>query len=229
MKVFSIAIDGPAGSGKSTIAKILSEKLGIIYVDTGAMYRTVAYYCYKNLISTKDGQAVSRALDHIQMDIQMTNGIQHMILNGEDVTGQIRTAEIGQGASDVGVFIPVRDRLVKMQQEIAKKTSVVMDGRDIGTVVLPDAEVKVYLNADVEERARRRLKEFAAQGKTDTLEEVIGQIKARDYNDTTRKYNPLKKAEDAVEIDTTGMSVDEVVKEVLDIVEFKTGEKLIWK
>lgn len=229
MKVFSIAIDGPAGSGKSTIAKVLSEKLGIIYVDTGAMYRTVAYYCYKNSISTKDGQAVSYALDNIKMDIKMENGVQHMILNGEDVTCLIRTAEIGQGASDVGVFIPVRDRLVEMQQEIAKRTSVVMDGRDIGTVVLPNAEVKIYLNADVQERAKRRLKEFTAQGRTDTLEEVIEQIKIRDHNDMTREYNPLKKADDAVEVDTTGMSVDEVIKEVLDIVELKTGEKLIWK
>lgn len=225
MKVFSIAIDGPAGSGKSTIAKILSDKLGIVYVDTGAMYRTVAYYCFKNGVSTKNGQAVTAALNNICMDIKMADGIQHMILNGEDVTGLIRTAEIGQGASDVGVFVPVRDRLVEMQQQIAKKTSVVMDGRDIGTVVLPDAEVKIYLNADVEERAKRRLKDFAAQGKTDTLEEVIEQIKVRDNNDMTRDYNPLKKAEDAVEIDTTGMTIDEVVDNVLDIVETKTGEK----
>jgi len=225
MKVFSIAIDGPAGSGKSTIAKILSEKLGIIYVDTGAMYRTVAYYCYKNNISTKSGQDVSSALKNIKMDIRMIDGMQHMILNGEDVTSHIRTAEIGQGASDVGVFIPVRDRLVEMQQELAKKTSVVMDGRDIGTVVLPNAQVKIYLNADVEERAKRRLKDFAAQGKTDTLEEVIEQIKIRDHNDMTREYNPLKKAEDAVEIDTTGMTIDEVANSVLDIVELKTGER----
>lgn len=225
MNVFSIAIDGPAGSGKSTVAKILSEKLGIIYVDTGAMYRTVAYYCSKNAISTNDGEAVCSALNNIKMDIKMTNGIQHMILNGEDVTGLIRTAEIGQGASDVGVFVPVRDKLVEMQQEFAKKTSVVMDGRDIGTVVLPEAEIKIYLNADVEERAKRRLKDFAALGKTDTLEEVIEQIKIRDHNDMTREYNPLKKADDAIEIDTTGMTIDEVVKNVLDIVKVKTGER----
>lgn len=225
MKVFSIAIDGPAGSGKSTVAKILSDELGIIYVDTGAMYRTVAYYCFKNGISTKDGEAVGTALKNIRMDIKMTDGVQRMILNGEDVTGLIRTAEIGQGASDVGVFVPVRDKLVEMQQEIAKKTSVVMDGRDIGTVVLPDAKVKIYLNADVEERAKRRLKDFAAQGKTDTLEEVMEQIKVRDRNDMSREYNPLKKAEDAIEIDTTGMTIDEVVNGVLDIVETKTGER----
>lgn len=225
MKVFSIAIDGPAGSGKSTVAKILSEKLGIIYVDTGAMYRTVAYYCFKEGLSTKDGKAVGTALNNIEMDIKMTGSVQHMILNGEDVTGLIRTAEIGQGASDVGVFIPVRDKLVEMQQKIAKKTSVVMDGRDIGTVVLPNAEVKIYLNADVKERAKRRLKDFVAQGKTETLEEVIEQINFRDHNDMTREYNPLKKAEDAVEIDTTGMTIDEVVKNVIDIVETKTGER----
>ena len=139
MKIYSIAIDGPAGSGKSTIAKVLSEKLGIIYVDTGAMYRTVAYYCMKNGISTTDGKAVEEALKSIDMEIKMADGVQHMILNGEDVTNFIRSAEVGQGASDVGTFVPVRDKLVEMQQAMAEKTSVVMDGRDIGTVVLPKA------------------------------------------------------------------------------------------
>lgn len=225
MKIYSIAIDGPAGSGKSTIAKVLSEKLGIIYVDTGAMYRTVAYYCMKNGINTTDGKAVEAALDSIDMEIKMEGGIQHMILNGEDVTDHIRSAEVGQGASDVGVFIPVRDKLVKMQQEMAEKVSVVMDGRDIGTVVLPKAEVKIYLNADVEERAKRRLKDFVEKGKTDTLENVVEQIKQRDHNDMTREYNPLRKADDALEIDTTGMTIDQVTSEVLKIVYEKTGEK----
>ena len=225
MKIYSIAIVGPAGSGKSTIAKVLSEKLGIIYVDTGAMYRTVAYYCMKNGINTTDGKAVEAALDSIDMEIKMEGGIQHMILNGEDVTDHIRSAEVGQGASDVGVFIPVRDKLVKMQQEMAQKVSVVMDGRDIGTVVLPKAEVKIYLNADVEERAKRRLKDFVEKGKTDTLENVVEQIKQRDHNDMTREYNPLRKADDALEIDTTGMTIDQVTSEVLKIVYEKTGEK----
>ena len=225
MKIYSIAIDGPAGSGKSTIAKVLSEKLGIIYVDTGAMYRTVAYYCMENGISTTDGSAVEKALDNIDMEIKMADGVQHMILYGKDVTDFIRSAEVGQGASDVGVFIPVRDKLVEMQQEMASKISVVMDGRDIGTVVLPNAEVKIYLNADVEERAKRRLKEFVEKGKTDTLENVVEQIKQRDHNDMTREYNPLRKADDAVEIDTTGMTVEQVAAEVLKIVYEKTGEK----
>ena len=224
MKIYSIAIDGPAGSGKSTIAKILSEKLGIVYIDTGAMYRTVAYYCMSNGIRTTNGEAVEKALDSIKMEIKMHDGVQHMILNGSDVTGLIRTAEVGQGASDVGTFIPVRDRLVEMQQDMAKKISVVMDGRDIGTVVLPNAEVKIYLNADVEERARRRLKVFQAQGRNDTLCDVIDQIKQRDHNDMTREYNPLRKAENAVEIDTTGMSVEDVADAVLKIVNEKTGE-----
>lgn len=224
MKIYSIAIDGPAGSGKSTIAKILSEKLGIVYIDTGAMYRTMAYYCMSNGISTTNGEAVEKALDSIKMEIKMNDGVQHMILNGSDVTGLIRTAEVGQGASDVGTFIPVRDRLVEMQQDMAKKISVVMDGRDIGTVVLPNAEVKIYLNADVEERARRRLKEFQVQGRNDTLCDVIEQIKQRDHNDMTREYNPLRKAENAVEIDTTGMSVEDVADAVLKIVNEKTGE-----
>ena len=205
MKIYSIAIDGPAGSGKSTIAKLLSEKLGIIYVDTGAMYRTVAYYCMENGIDTRDGKAVERALDDIKLEIKMTDGVQHMILNGRDVTGFIRTAEVGQGASDVGTFVPVRDRLV-------------------GTVVLPDAEVKIYLNADVEERARRRLKDFEAQGKTGDLAEVAEQIRQRDHNDMTREYNPLRKADDAVEIDTTGMTIEQVAEVVLKTVHEKTGE-----
>ncbi len=225
MKIYSIAIDGPAGSGKSTIAKVLSEKLGIIYVDTGAMYRTVAYYCMKNGISTTDGKAVEEALKSIDMEIKMADGVQHMILNGEDVTNFIRSAEVGQGASDVGTFVPVRDKLVEMQQAMAEKTAVVMDGRDIGTVVLPKAEVKIYLNAHVEERAKRRLKEFMEKGKADTLENVVEQIKQRDHNDMNREYNPLRKADDAIEIDTTGMTIDEVADEVLKIVYEKTGEK----
>ena len=225
MKIYSIAIDGPAGSGKSTIAKVLSEKLGIIYVDTGAMYRTVAYYCMENGISTTDGSAVEKALDNIDMEIKMADGVRHMILDGKDVTDFSRSAEVGQGASDVGVVIPVRDKLVEMQQEMASKISVVMDGRDIGTVVLPKAEVKIYLNADVEERAKRRLKEFVEKGKTDTFENVVEQIKQRDHNDMTREYKPLRKADDAVEIDTTGMKVEQVAAEVLKIVYEKTGEK----
>lgn len=225
MKIYSIAIDGPAGSGKSTVARILSKKLGIVYVDTGAMYRTVAYYCIKNGISTTDGQAVEKALKNIKLEVVMKDEVQHMLLNGEDVTELIRTAEVGQGASDVGVFVPVRDRLVEIQQEMASQISVVMDGRDIGTVVLPNAEVKIYLNAQVEERARRRLKEFKLAGKSDTLDEVIEQIRQRDHNDMTREYNPLRKAEGAVEIDTTGLTADEASEKILKIVREKTGEK----
>ena len=225
MKRISIAIDGPAGSGKSTIAKILSKKLGFVYIDTGAMYRTVAYYCIENGISPTDEVPVVEALDNIEMDIKMEDSIQHMILNGKDVTSLIRTAEVGQGASDVGVFIPVRDKMVSIQQEMAKKISVVMDGRDIGTVVLPDAEVKLYMIADVNERARRRFVEFQAQGKPDTYEEVVEQIKFRDHNDMTRDYNPLRKADGAIEIDTTGKSIDETAEQVLDIIFEKTGVK----
>ena len=225
MDIYSIAIDGPAGSGKSTVAKELSDRLGIIYVDTGAMYRTVAYYCMKNGISTTDGKAVAEALDNIKMDISIEDGVQRMILNGEDVTGLIRSAEVGQGASDVGTFVPVRDRLVEMQQEMAKKTSVVMDGRDIGTVVLPNAEVKIYLNADVEERARRRRKDFLAKGVDEPLESVVEQIRRRDHNDMTREYNPLRKADDAVEIDTTGLNVEQVTEAIMKIVNENTGKK----
>lgn len=218
MKRYSIAIDGPAGSGKSTIARMLSQKLGIVYIDTGAMYRSVAYFCMSGGIDTRDKNDVESAVDSIDLKIKMTDGTQHMLLNGEDISGLIRTAEVGQGASDVAVFPHVRERLVEMQQDMAKKISVIMDGRDIGTVVLPEAEVKIYLTAGTEERARRRMKEFEAQGVDVSLKEVIDQIEKRDHNDMTRECNPLRKADDAIEIDSTNMTAAEVADRVIEIV-----------
>ncbi|GFI61169.1 cytidylate kinase [Clostridiales bacterium] len=223
MEHYSIAIDGPAGSGKSTIAKLLSKRLGIVYVDTGAMYRGVAYYCMENGISTKDREAVEEAMDSIYMEIKMADGVQRIILNGKDISPFIRTADVGQGASDVGVFAYVRERLVKIQQEMAEKMSVIMDGRDIGTVVLPKAEVKIYLVARTEERARRRLKDYEAQGIKDSLSNVIEQIEKRDLNDMTRECNPLKKADDAIEIDSTNMTAEEVAETVINIVKEKVN------
>ena len=217
-EIFAIAIDGPASSGKSTIAKLLSKSLGILYVDTGAMYRAVALFCIRQGIDTTDEEAVNSVLDEIDMEIRTIDGLQHVILNGEDVSDKIRTQEVGQGASDVAVFFDVRERLVEIQRNIAKTQSVVMDGRDIGTNVLKDAEYKIYLTASVEERAARRLAEYVAAGESYTLEEVIEQLKIRDKNDMTREHNPLKKAEDAIEIDTTDMTIEEVEKAILDYI-----------
>ncbi|HCT63802.1 MAG TPA: (d)CMP kinase [Lachnospiraceae bacterium] len=220
MENFSIAIDGPAGSGKSTVAKIISEKLGIIYVDTGAMYRAVALFCIRNGIETTDEVAVTAILPKIKIRIALENGLQKIFLEDEDVTGKIRTQEVGQGASDVGLILAVREKLVEIQRELAKGTSVIMDGRDIGTNVLTNARVKIYLNASVEERAKRRFGELESNGINADLDEVRKQIIFRDENDMSREHNPLKKADDAIEVDTTNMDIDEVVSEII-----KTKEK----
>lgn len=217
MKRFAIAVDGPAGSGKSTVAKMVARKLGIIYVDTGAMYRTVALHCKQEGISLEDEAAVVASLDGLNMRIQPNEDGQKIFLNEEDVTAKIRTAEIGKGASTVGAYQKVRERMVELQQEMAKELSVIMDGRDIGTVVLPDAEVKIYLDADAGERARRRVGELEAKGETADFEEIKKMIIQRDYNDMNREHSPLKKAEDAISLDSTGMSIEEVQQAILDI------------
>lgn len=218
MKRFAIAVDGPAGSGKSTVAKAVAGKLGIVYVDTGAMYRTVALYCTREGISLEQEEAVVASLDTLHMRIQPSAEGQKIFLNEEDVTAKIRTAEIGKGASVVGAYQKVRERMVELQQSMAKELSVIMDGRDIGTVVLPDAEVKIYLDAGVEERARRRVGELEAKGEAADLEEIKKMIIQRDYNDMNREHSPLKKAEDAISLDSTGMTVEEVEQAILDIV-----------
>lgn len=219
MKRFAIAVDGPAGSGKSTVAKAVARKLGIVYVDTGAMYRTVALHCIQEGISLADEAAVVVSLDGLNMRIQPDTDGQKIFLNEEDVTAKIRTAEIGRGASDVGAYQKVRERMVEIQQKMAKELSVIMDGRDIGTVVLPEAEVKIYLDAGVEERARRRVGELEAKGETADFEEIKKLIIQRDYNDMNREHSPLKKADDAVVLDSTSMTVEEVQQAILDIVQ----------
>jgi len=219
MKRFAIAVDGPAGSGKSTVAKAVARKLGIVYVDTGAMYRTVALHCIQECISLADEAAVVASLDGLNMRIQPDTDGQKIFLNEEDVTAKIRTAEIGRGASDVGAYQKVRERMVEIQQKMAKELSVIMDGRDIGTVVLPEAEVKIYLDAGVEERARRRVGELEAKGETADFEEIKKLIIQRDYNDMNREHSPLKKADDAVVLDSTSMTVEEVQQAILDIVQ----------
>lgn len=218
MKRFAIAVDGPAGSGKSTVAKAVAGKLGIIYVDTGAMYRTVALHCTQEGISLEDEAVVVASLDGLNMRIQPNEAGQKIFLNDVDVTTEIRTAEIGKGASTVGAYQKVRERMVEIQQEMAKELSVIMDGRDIGTVVLPDAEVKIYLDAGVEERARRRVGELEAKGETADFEEIKKMIIQRDYNDMNREHSPLKKADDAISLDSTSMTIEEVQQAILDIV-----------
>lgn len=215
-EIFAIAIDGPAGSGKSTIAKTLSKNLNILYVDTGAMYRAVALFCIRKGIDTTDEEAVNSILDEVEINVKIIDSVQHIILNGEDVSEKIRNQEVGQGASDVAVFLKVRDKLVEIQRGIANESSVVMDGRDIGTNVLKDAKYKIYLTATLEERASRRLNEYLNAGEKYTLQEVMDQLAARDKNDMERTHNPLKKADDAFEVDSTNLTVEEVEKKILD-------------
>ena len=222
--IFAIAIDGPSGSGKSTAAKMIAKKLNITYVDTGAMYRAVGLFCRRKGIDTKDEAGVISALDEINITFKVEGDTRRIMLNGEDVTDTIRTQDIGMAASDVGAIADVRKKLVQMQQLIAKEQSVVMDGRDIGTVVLKDAEVKVYLDATVEERTRRRIGELKEKGIESDFETVKKEIEERDYNDTHRKVTPLCKAEDAVYFVNDGMKVEETADAIIKIVEERLGK-----
>ncbi len=215
MERFAIAIDGPAGSGKSTAAKEVAKRLGMVYVDTGAMYRTVALACMKAGVATAEEAEALSVLNGIDMRIEPGQGGQRIFLDEKDVTAEIRTPEIGKGASEVAAFQKVRERLVEIQQELAREYPVVMDGRDIGTVVLPDAELKIYLDAGVEERARRRQGELREQGKTEELSAVMEKIRQRDEADKSREHSPLRMAKDAILLDSTGMSAEEVVQAIL--------------
>lgn len=221
-KVFAVALDGPAGAGKSSIAKKISEKANIVYMDTGAIYRTFAYKAIKEGVDTKDVDALTKLAEDIDIKIEYVDNQQHMILDGEDITPYIRTPEVSMGASNVAVVPAVRLKLLDLQRDVAKVESVIMDGRDIGSFVLPDAEVKVYLTASVEERARRRFVEMQEKGDcTDTLEIVIEDIKKRDYQDSHRDFAPLVQADDAVVVDSTSMTIDEVVDSVYSLIEEK--------
>ncbi|NDO46173.1 (d)CMP kinase [Clostridium sp. MD294] len=224
MNNYSIAIDGPAGSGKSTVAKQIAKKLNLLYIDTGAMYRAVGLYCLKNGIDLKEEQKIASALKNINMSIELLQGIQNIYLNGENVTEKIRTQEVGKAASDVAAILAVRQKLVQIQRDLAKGHSVIMDGRDIGTNVLPDASVKIYLNASIEERTKRRCNELKALGKQYNSERVKKEIIQRDENDKNRKHNPLTKAKDAFEIDSSDMNIEQVTKAVLNIVKQKIAD-----
>ncbi|HHX60789.1 MAG TPA: (d)CMP kinase [Epulopiscium sp.] len=214
----AIAIDGPAGAGKSTIAKKVSTALGHIYIDTGAMYRAVAYYCKKKDVNCSNEQDVIGALDDIDIKITIQNDTQHIYLNDEDITDLIRNQETASAASTVASYDKVRKQLVALQRKLAAETSVVMDGRDIGTHVLPNAKLKIFLTASIIERATRRAKELEQKGYTVDLNEIKQEIMDRDYNDSNREFSPLCKASDAVEVDTTGKSIDEVTQEILQLI-----------
>ena len=223
-KTISIAIDGPAGAGKSTIAKQLAKELGYYYVDTGAIYRTVAYFMDLLGVSAKDADGVQRYIDELTIHIEYDEeGAQHMIMNGMDVTDDIRTPDISRMASDISAHAVVRSVLLDMQRDVAKKHNVIMDGRDIGTVVLPRANVKIFLTASPEVRATRRHAELVAKGSKDSYEKVLSDIKKRDHNDSTRQIAPLKQAKDAILVDTSHMEIEEALATIKAIVAEKVG------
>lgn len=231
MHHFNIAIDGPAGAGKSTIAKAVAAKLNFIYVDTGAMYRAMAlYFCRKGFSASADQEAVKALCAEANVTIRYEEGVQQVILNGENVSSLIRTEEVGKQASVISSYLPVRQKLVELQQQLGKEADVIMDGRDIGTCVLPDAQAKIYLTASVEVRARRRCRELTEKGLVCSLEEIQAEIADRDYRDMHREHSPLVQAEDAVLLDTSEMTIDQVVERIIEIARQKglAGEQS-WK
>ena len=222
-KTYAIAIDGPAGAGKSTIAKRLAKELGYYYVDTGAIYRTVAYFMDLLGVSPKDVDGVERYIDELTIKIEYDEeGKQHMLMNGMDVTDEIRTQDISQKASLVSAHAVVREVLLDMQRDVAKAHNVIMDGRDIGTVVLPKADVKIFLTASAEVRAKRRYDELIAKGQKANLAQVLKEIQQRDYQDTHREIAPLKMARDSVKLDTSELDIDGVIAAMRKII----GEKI---
>lgn len=215
-KNISVAIDGPSAAGKSTIAKMVAKKENFIYIDTGAMYRCVAYYCLTQKIDLNDEKAVEQAIEHIQIRLTPDNKV---YLNDEDVSSQIRQDQVSLGASCVSKYQAVRSFLVDEQRKMAKVGNVILDGRDIGTVVLPDADLKIYQIASVETRAKRRYLENLERGLDANLETIKKEIEERDYQDTHREISPLKKADDAIELDTSSLTLEEVVEQVLTLIQ----------
>lgn len=215
---FNIAVDGPAGAGKSTIARKVAEALSCIYVDTGAMYRAMALFFLREGILPEDEKAISEACDRITVTLSNREGEQQVFLNGENVNGLIRTEEVGIMASRTSVYGRVREKLTQLQREMARTTDLIMDGRDIGTCVLPEAQVKVYLTASVETRGKRRFLELQEKGQECELEKICQDIRQRDMQDMNREISPLRQAEDAVLIDSSDMTIEEVVAEILALV-----------
>lgn len=213
-----IAIDGPSGAGKSTIAKQVAERLGIDYIDTGAMYRAVGYKLLQRQIGLEDREALKQLLSETEIDFADGN----VVLDGEIVNDKIRTPEVSKMASDCSAFLEVREKLTVLQQQMGRTKSVVMDGRDIGTIVLPDAEYKFFMTASPAERAQRRWLELTEKGEAVDLAQVEADIIQRDHNDTTRELRPLRKAEDAMELDTTGLTIDEVTEKILEVIKWQS-------
>lgn len=224
-KSINIAIDGPAGAGKSTIAKAAAKAFGFIYVDTGALYRAVAYFMLSHRIDVNNADKVAGYLCDVVPELKYIDGEQHVFVNGEDVSDKIRTPEVSMGASAVSAIPRVRDFLFDLQKKIAAENNVVMDGRDIGTVVLPNADVKIFLTASPEERARRRHKEITEKGQDVSFEEVLADVNKRDYNDTHRDIAPLKQAEDAVLCDTTNVDLQGAIDMLINIINEKLGAR----
>ena len=224
MPTVKIAIDGPAGAGKSTISKMVAGKLGFIYIDTGAMYRAVALFALRRGLNTNDCAGVGLILNEIKIDIKHDNqGFQRVILCGEDVSDEIRTPEMSMAASNVSAIPAVRIKLVELQRNLAVTHNCVMDGRDIGTYVLPNAQIKIFLTANVEDRAKRRYDEMFAKGQDCGLEQILVEMKQRDFNDSTREFAPLKKADDAVEVNTTGYTLEQSFDAVYLLIKERLG------
>ena len=224
MKTVSVAIDGPSGAGKSTLARSAAAALGYPYVDTGAIYRTIGYYAHANHIDPKDEQAVASALPQVRVELTYgDDGLQHMLLNGQDVTKEIRLPEISLCASAVSAHPGVRAFLLELQRELARTHNVIMDGRDIGTVVLPDADVKIFLTASPEARARRRMLELEQRGTPEPYEKILKEIEQRDWDDTHRAAAPLRQAENAVLLDTTELNFEESREALLKLIRERTG------
>ena len=216
--IVSVAIDGPAGAGKSTIARQAAKTRGYIYVDTGALYRAIGLFALKNGVDLCQQNQVEQMLSNVQIELVFLEGEQHVFLCGTDVSQEIRTPEVSMAASQVSAILAVRDFLFDLQRDMAKKHSVIMDGRDIGTVVLPHAQVKIFLTASPEERARRRFEELKQKGSQSSYEEVLKDLKQRDYQDSHREIAPLRPAEDAIEVDTTGLSLQQSVDRIIMLI-----------
>ena len=223
-KIYSIAVDGPSGAGKSSLAKAIAAELHILYVDTGAIYRTIGFYARRKGVETADTEAVIALLPEVEIGMRYdAQGLQHMLLHGEDVTEEIRLPEMSLYASAVSAIPEVRAFLLEMQRDFARKSSVIMDGRDIGTVVLPHADVKIFLKADVEVRARRREIELQERGTPRPYKQVLEEMRQRDYNDTHRSAAPLRAAEDAVIVDTSDLDFQQSKEKLLEIIREKVG------
>lgn len=223
--MYSVAIDGPSGSGKSTLAKQLSKKLGWLYIDTGAMYRTVGFYAKRNQIEPNDEKSLEKHFSKINIQLEWIDGSQHVFLNGEDVSDKIRTPEMSMYASAVSALPAVRAFLLEKQRDFARNNNVIMDGRDIGTVVLPDAQVKIFLKAGNEERARRRYEELIAKGEDVKFEDVLDDMLKRDKNDSTRAAAPCVPAHDAVLLDNSGYEPETTERKAMEIINAKLGTK----